>query len=602
MMEGMTTPDFSERLTSLRREISTAGFDGFIVPQADEYQSEDIPPCAQRVAFLSGFTGSAAMIVVLKDKAAFFTDGRYALQAAQQVPKALFALFDTEKKSPGVWLEENAAKGSKIAYDPWLHANEEIECLKKALAKIPAEAIPIPRNLVDMIWKDRPAPPAAPVHPYDLAYAGKTSAEKRREIAAMLKKKGNATVVITDAAEVAWLLNVRGGDVAHTPLPLSRAILNDDATAEWFVDSRKVTETLPLHLGKQVSILPPEDFPAALDRLARAGKPVSVDPAHAPGWITDYLRAAQVQIDYGDNPCATARAIKNAVELNGMRAAHCRDGAALTNFLAWLNRHWGKDRVTELDAMRKLAAFREANIHYCGPSFDTISAAGEHGAIVHYRATEESNAPLVLGQLYLCDSGGQYLDGTTDVTRTVALGEPSAEMRENFTRVLKGHIALATIRFPEGTTGADLDVLARQYLWRAGRDYGHGTGHGVGCYLSVHEGPQGISKRNKTPLKAGMIISNEPGYYKAGAYGIRIENLQTVIEIIGTPNADRKVFGFDTLTLAPIDLRLVDVSMLTEAESTWLNVYHMRVRQALRGIVDDAAGPWLESATKPLEK
>lgn len=598
----MTSSKFSSRLSSLRHEISIAGFDGFLVPMSDEYQSEYIPPCAQRVAFLSGFSGSAATIVVLKDKAAFFTDSRYTLQASQQVPQDLYSVFDTAATLPYAWLGEHAEKGAKIAYDPWLHSADGVERLKKALSAVGAVAVPVARNLVDMIWDDQPAPPAAPICAHDLAYAGRSSADKRREIADVLKKKKLAAVVITDASSVAWLLNVRGGDVANTPLPLSRAILKDDATAQWFVDARKLTENLPALLGAQVDILSPKDFPAALDRLAREGLPVLVDPSSASSWITDYLDAAGGKIERGEDPCDLPRAIKNATELDGMRTAHRRDGAALTNFLAWLDQHWEASSVTELDAERKLESFRAATSHYRGPSFDTISGVGEHGAIVHYRATEESNAPFLSGQLYLLDSGGQFLDGTTDVTRTVAIGTPSAEMRDRNTRVLKGHIALASIRFPEGTTGADIDVLARQYLWAAGLDYGHGTGHGVGCYLGVHEGPHAISKRNKVLLKPGMIVSDEPGYYKESHYGIRIESLLTVVEVHGLADAEHKMLGFETLTLAPIDRRLIEVSMLTKAEVIWLDAYHRRVRQELHSLVSDATVPWLETATLPIEK
>jgi Xaa-Pro aminopeptidase len=592
----------SERLTALRREISRAGLDAFIVPRTDEYQSEYISPSAERVAYLSGFTGSAATLIILKDKAAFFTDGRYTLQAARQVPQEWFSRFDTADKTPTSWLEENAEKGSRIGYDPWLHSVANIERLKKSLIKAGAEAVPVARNLVDLVWNDRPPPPAAPVYPYEISYAGKTSAEKRQEIAAALKKKNLAAAILADAASVAWILNIRGGDVLNTPLPLSRAILNDTGAVEWFVDAGKVKETLLLHLGGQITVSPPENFSTAVVQLAHSGNSVLLDPSRTPCWIADALRAAKGKIEQGEDPCALPRAIKNATELKGIRAAHVRDGAALTNFLAWLDGRWEKERVTELDAERKLEAFRAANADYRGPSFETISAAGEHGAIVHYRATEESNAPLLAGQLYLLDSGGQYIDGTTDVTRTMALGKPLAEMRENFTRVLKGHIAIASIRFPEGTSGADLDVLARQYLWAVGKDYSHGTGHGVGCYLGVHEGPQGFSKRSPTPLVPGMILSNEPGFYKEGHYGIRLENLVEVVEIAALSKATRKIFGFETLTLAPIDRHLIDVSLLTDADLVWLNAYHQRVRETLRPLIEEAAKPWLETATENMGK
>ncbi len=598
----MISAEFSEKLSALRREISIAGFDGFIVPRTDDYLGEYIPPCAERVAFLSGFTGSAATLVVLKDKAALFTDGRYTLQAARQVAREIFSLFDTAEKTPLSWLKENAGKGSKIAYDPWLHSIESVERLKAGLAEFEAEAIPVIRNLVDVIWENQPKPPAAPLAVHNLTYAGKSSTEKRREAAGILKNKNIAAAIIADPASVAWLLNVRGGDVAYTPLPLSRAILKDDGSMQWFVSSEKMDASLSAHIDARLTIASPDQLPEALKDLAKSGRNILIDPAQTPSWIADYLSAAQGKVVRGEDPCALLRAVKNAVELDGMRSAHVRDGAALTSFLAWLDTHWEKERLTEIDAARKLETFRAAVLHYRGPSFETISATGSHGAIVHYVATEETNASLSSGQFYLLDSGGQYLDGTTDVTRTITLGAPSAEMRENYTRVLKGHIALASIRFPEGTTGGDLDVLARQHLWLAGRDYSHGTGHGVGCYLGVHEGPVGISRRNKTVLRPGMILSNEPGFYKEGRYGIRIESLFTVVDIVGAAEGSGRTFGFDVLTLAPIDLRAIDVAMLTEAECAWINAYHRRVQKNLHPIVDSATALWLESATGSIEK
>jgi Xaa-Pro aminopeptidase len=371
---------------------------------------------------------------------------------------------------------------------------------------------------------------------------------------------------------------------------------------QWFIDSRKVSEGLSHHVGEQVSIETPEKFTNALDALAHKDKPVLIDPSNAASWISDYLLKAGVKIERGEDPCELPKAIKNAVEIDGMRSAHRRDGAALVKFFTWLEQNWEKSKLTERSAENKLASFRETNNNYRGPSFDTISGAGEHGAIVHYRATSETDAPLRDGILYLLDSGGQYLDGTTDVTRTIALGTPSAEMCDRYTRVLKGHIALASIRFPEGTTGAELDVLARQFLWEVGLDYGHGTGHGVGCFLGVHEGPQGISKRNKTVLKPGMVVSNEPGYYKAGHYGIRIENLQTVVEILGLTQSDKKYYGFETLTLVPLDRHLINIEMLTDTELKWVNVYHLRVRQVLRSMMDEPTAIWLEAATTPIER
>ena len=599
---GMTDTPFSEKLSALRVEILNAGFDGFLVPMADEYQSEYVPPSAQRIEFLSGFTGSAGFIIVLIDKAAFFTDSRYTLQASQQVPTDLFSIFDSAEKTPLAWLAENLEKGAKIAYDPWLHTADGVERLKKALIPCEAEVFGVVENFIDKIWQDRPSAPMEPVYPYDIVYAGRRSADKKRSIAEELKKKNLAAALITDAASVAWLLNVRGNDVANTPLPLSRAIIYDDGRVDWFVDPRKVTNSLPEYLGGETVIHSLDDFAPALTMLAKQDKPVLLDPSHAASWISDYLKNENGKIECGQDPCELPKAIKNAVELDGIRAAHRRDGAALVKFFAWLDQHWQKGNLTERSVENKLASFREANNNYKGPSFDTISGAGEHGAIVHYRATQASDAPLKSGILFLLDSGGQYLDGTTDVTRTIALGAPSLEMRDRFTRVLKGHIALASVRFPEGTTGSDLDVLARQHLWEMGLDYGHGTGHGVGCYLGVHEGPQGISKRNQVALKPGMVVSNEPGYYKAGHYGIRIENLQTVTEILGFSESTRKYYGFETLTLVPIDRKLIETSLLTDTELKWINAYHLRVRQVLRSMLDESTAIWLEAATLSIER
>ncbi|MDD4615624.1 MAG: aminopeptidase P family N-terminal domain-containing protein, partial [Alphaproteobacteria bacterium] len=444
----MKSPLFSERMSALRREIASAGLDGLLVPKTDEYQNEYVPPCAERIEFLSGFTGSAGSIVVLKDKAAFFTDGRYTLQAAKQVPKELFALFDVTDKLPAKWLEENAPKGSKIGYDPWLHSVDNVDLLRKALAKAEAKLVPAKKNLVDLVWKDKPAPPAAQVTSLDITYAGKESSEKRQEIAAALKKKNIGAAILTDPASVAWLLNVRGGDVAFTPLPLSRAIIHDDASVEWFVAAEKVPQALASQFGAQVAIHSPNNLPESLKRLS--SKTVLLDAMRTPSAVMDMLRETQAKIERGEDPCALPRAIKNKTELSGMRAANERDSIAVINFLSWLDAHWKKDRITECAAERQLLAFRRRLPLFQCPSFATISGTGEHGAIVHYEATEETDATLSEGQLYLLDSGGQYLDGTTDVTRTIALGAPTIEMQQNFTRVLKGHIALASICFPQG--------------------------------------------------------------------------------------------------------------------------------------------------------
>lgn len=587
--------DYASRLTALRARFIEKNFDGYLVPMADEYQSEYVPASAQRIAFLSGFTGSAGFIVVLKDKAAFFTDGRYTLQASTQISSELFYVFDTATKRISEWLPENLGKGTRIAFDPWLHTDDDIAHLRKTLAKHEIELVPLEGNLVDDAWTDRPAPPTEPVYAYDLAYAGQISAEKREKIAGELTKNKLAAAIITDTASVAWLLNVRGNDVPNTPLPLSFAILYANGQVDWFLDPQKITDGLTQHIGQDVRFKKPEEFAGALDALAASEKPVRLDLTESAHWIAERLRKANVKIDAGDDPSALPRACKNSVEIDGMRNAHVRDGAALVSFFTWLYKQ-PHGSVTELDAEAKLAEYRSANNLYRGPSFDTIAGAGPDGAIVHYRATQASNRKLESGQLFLLDSGGQYLDGTTDVTRTIAIGMPTDEMRDRFTRVLKGHIALASIRFPEGTTGADLEILARQYLWNAGYDYNHGTGHGVGSYLGVHEGPQSISKRNKVALKPGMVVSNEPGYYKNGSYGIRIENLQTVIELPEI-SGERKMLGFETLTLAPIDRNLIDTKLMTQADWNWLNAYHSRVYEVLSPLVSPEAQMWLLKAT-----
>ncbi|MDD5586253.1 MAG: aminopeptidase P family protein [Alphaproteobacteria bacterium] len=601
MNPATSAPDYAARLRALRDEIKRQKLDGFLVPTADEFQSETLPPCAERINFLTGFTGSAGLAAVMTDKAVFFTDGRYTLQAGQQIPAGLFTIFDSAKKTPSEWLKETARTGQKIGFDPWLHTAEGIERTKKALKKTGAELVPAASNPVDAIWKDRPAPPAAPIYAYDTTYAGQSSSDKRQKLAEELRKEGQQAAVITDPASIAWLLNVRGGDVPYTPLPLSYALLRADATVEWFVDPRKMTSGLEVHLGPDVLRYGVSEFPLALKRLGEMRSNVRIDPAETPYSVAKALEDSGAAIERSENPCALPKACKNPIELEGLRAAHRRDGAALARFFAWLDENATEGKITELIAGEKLLACRAGAPLYRGPSFAAIAAAGPNGAIVHYRATAETNRLLEPGSLFLLDSGGQYLDGTTDVTRTVAIGTPTAEMRDRFTRVLKGHIALAAIVFPEGTTGAELEVLARQFLWPLGLDYGHSTGHGIGNYLGVHEGPQALSRRSTTPLKPGMALSNEPGYYKTNKYGIRIENIQAVIERPEITSAERKMFGFDPLTLVPIDKRLVVFDMLSAAERKWLNDYHLRVRQAVRPLVDNGTAKWLDEATAPLD-
>jgi Xaa-Pro aminopeptidase len=494
--------------------------------------------------------------------------------------------------SPEKWLAEHLAPGKRIGFDPWLHSISEIERLAAVCTRAGAELVPLEANPIDAIWPDQPPSPLGPVMPHDIAYAGLNAEAKREQIANSLRAKNVDATVLTLPDSIAWLLNLRGSDVPHVPLPLSFAILNADATVDLFIDPRKMTEAATRHIGNNVTVYPPSALGAALDRLGALTQTVQLDPSTAPYGIAARLQAGGAQVARDMDPTMLPKACKNPVEIAGTERAHRRDGVALTRFLAWLAREAPSGKLREMDASDQLEGFRRDNGLCRDLSFDTISGAGANGAIVHYRATERSNATLTPGSLYLLDSGAQYPDGTTDVTRTIAIGEPTAEMRDRFTRVLKGHIALATVRFPAGTTGSQLDALARQPLWEIGLDYEHGTGHGVGRYLSVHEGPQRISKAaNAVALKPGMIVSNEPGYYKTGAYGIRIENLVLVRE------AKDKFLQFQTLTLAPIDRNLVEPSLMTKDELAWLNAYHARVLRKIGPRVDAETRKWLEQAT-----
>lgn len=590
----------ADRLNALRAEIAKAGLDGYLVPMADAYQNEYVPACWRRIEYLTGFTGSYAFIVVLAEKAAFFTDSRYTLQASAQVPESLYAFLDISKKSPSEWLLETLRPQMKIGFDPALHTVRQIERIETSLLKINASLTPVDENLVDIVWTDRPAPPCAPAFAHDPSYAGKSSAAKRHEQAEELRKRGLSAAILTDLASIAWILNVRGDDIPMVPLPLSKAILYADATVEWFIDPHKMTKGLDIHLGTDIHRYEEAEFVAALRRLGEARSRVLIDPDETPYGVLSVLRQSGAAIEKGEDPCSLPRACKNMTEIEGMRAAHRRDGAALVKFMAWFDGEAEDGNLTEMDAIEKLESFRAGGSLYRGPSFETIAGTGGNGAIVHYHATSETNGKIAPGHFLLLDSGGHYLDGTTDVTRTLPVGDVTTEMKDRYTRVLKGLIALSTIRFPEGTTGAELDTLARQFLWAEGLDYGHGTGHGVGSYSCVHEGPQGISSRNNVPLKPGMVVSNEPGYYKPRHYGIRLENLQCVVELFEISSPERKMFGFEPLTLAPFDKRVIAREMLTNCERDWLNAYHARVCKALRPQLDERVGAWLSSATSPL--
>ncbi|MDA0231070.1 MAG: M24 family metallopeptidase [Proteobacteria bacterium] len=593
------------RLADLRAAFRRQGLDGFVVPLADEHQGEYVARRSRRLAWLTGFTGSAGLALLLVEKAALFTDGRYTLQIENQTDGALYERHHITESPPYNWIEANLSAGMKMGFDPWLHSADQRRRLSEACARAGAELKPCDSNPLDEVWHAQPPRPVGAIVPQDIQFSGRESAEKRREIAGQVKQAGAAAAFLSAPDSIAWLLNVRGADVECAPLPQSFVLLQADGRVQWFVDPRKQVAELTAHLGDEITTASPEALGTALDSFGAADKSVMLDPATAPDWAVQRLCGAGAAIIKKPDPCALPKACKNAVELNGIRAAHLRDGLALTRFLCWLSGLDGSEEVTELMAVAKLAAFRAGGAHYRGPSFDTISGAAANGAIVHYRVTPESDRALQAGSLYLVDSGGQYLDGTTDVTRTVAIGAPTAEYRDRFTRVLKGHIALARARFPVGTTGAQLDSLARQFLWQAGLDYDHGTGHGVGAYLNVHEGPQRISK-HPTPaaLEPGMIVSNEPGYYKAGAFGIRIENLVTVIAATGLEGAERPTLAFETLTLAPIDRALVDLVLMNDEELDWLDAYHAMVRARLAPEL--APWPdvveWLTGAAAPLNR
>nr|WP_247890986.1 aminopeptidase P family protein [Azospirillum aestuarii] len=597
-------PDYASRIAALRGVLARADLDGFIVPRGDEHQGEYVPPRAQRLAWLTGFTGSAGHAIVGRQRAAIFVDGRYTLQVQAEVSGDLYEYRHLVDDPLTEWAGDALPRGGRLGYDPWLHTAGWVERTRQQLERIGLSLVPCPDNPVDRVWTDQPPPPLAPVVAQDIAFAGDSAADKRARIAGDLTRSGIGAVVLTQPDSIAWLLNLRGADVPCTPLPLSFAILKDDGQVDLFIDRRKLAPGVEAHLGNQVAVRAPDELGAALDGLGREGRKVLADPAGTSAWIFDRLHMAGAKLERDPDPCALPKACKNEAELAGTRAAHARDGAALVRFLHWLSQEAPSGTVTEIAAAERLLAFRRANDRFRGLSFDTISGAGPNGAIVHYRVSEATDRRLEPGSLFLLDSGAQYQDGTTDVTRTIAIGAPTPEMRERFTLVLKGHIAVSTARFPRGTTGSQLDTLARLPLWSLGLDYDHGTGHGVGSYLSVHEGPQRISKvPNSVALQPGMILSNEPGYYKTGAYGIRIENL-IVVQPLELPMAERPMLGFEVLTLAPIDRNLVEPALLTQAEIAWLNAYQTQVREALEprlaGDGDVEVSHWLRQATSPI--
>jgi Xaa-Pro aminopeptidase len=587
------------RLSAFREELTRRKLTGFVIPRADQQQNEYVAPSEERLAWLTGFTGSAGMAIVLMQEAALFVDGRYTLQGAKQVDAKAWSVESLVDPPPESWLAQHLKPGDRLGFDPWLHTSSAAERLSSACAKAGAELVAVERNPVDSIWTERPEPPVAPVAIHGAQFAGEAEAKKLIRIQQEIDKLGADALVLSDSHAVAWTFNIRGADVAHTPLPLSYALVPKDGRPTVFIDHRKLSNATRDHLEQSADVEEPNALTAKLAALAKTGASIALDSATAADALTRLITTAGGKAVRGSDPTSLLKAVKNTTEIEGTRGAHRRDAVALARFLAWIDREAPKGVLTEIDAVEALETFRRDTGALKDVSFPTISGTGPNGAIVHYRVTRKSNRRIAPGDLLLIDSGAQYEDGTTDVTRTIAIGEPTAEMRDRFTRVLRGHVAIARAIFPDGTTGAQLDTLARQFLWQAGIDFEHGTGHGVGSYLSVHEGPARISKLGATPLKRGMILSNEPGYYKTDGYGIRIENLElvTAADITG---AEKPMNAFETLTLAPIDRRLIDVSMLSKDELDWLNAYHARVNREVRSQLDEADQLWLDDATAPL--
>jgi Xaa-Pro aminopeptidase len=583
-------------LPALRQELARQGLDGFIVPRADEHLGEYVPAAAERLTWLTGFTGSAGLAVVLPAIAAVFTDGRYVLQLAEQTDPDVWQRLHITEQPPPDWLAEQAPKDARIGYDPLLISEDGL----KRYTEAGLHMVAVEHNPIDAVWTDRPAPPSAPALPHPLAYAGRTSEDKRADVAKALRDAKQDAAVLTDPASIAWLLNIRGGDVPFTPFALGFALVHADGATDLFMAPDKLPPETKAWFGNAVSVAGRDALAAALARLA--GKTVRVDASGSPVWFAQQLLKAGAVVSPASDPCLLPKARKNATEQQGARQAHLRDAVAVCRFLHWLSVRAGTGRETEISAAAALLAFRGQVDGFRGESFPAISGAGEHGAIIHYRVTEESNRPIKPNEVYLIDSGAQYADGTTDITRTVwtGPGDPPDEVRDRVTRVMQGHIAIATAVFPNGVGGAHLDALARRALWQAGLDYDHGTGHGVGSYLSVHEGPVSISRLARpVPIDVGMILSNEPGFYLPDHYGIRLENL-LLVQSADLPNASKPFLRFETLTLAPFDRRLLNPALMTAQEREWLDAYHTRVLEAVGPALGEAERRWLEAACAPL--
>ncbi|MFS2318361.1 aminopeptidase P family protein [Maricaulis sp. D1M11] len=589
-----------DNLPKLREALKALSLDGFLVPHEDEYDNEYLPDCNERLLWLTGFSGSAGAAIVMQDRAAVFVDGRYTFQVRDQVDGDLFAYESLiENAGAAGWLERNGRSGERVGYDPRLHSPDAMDRFQLAASRAGVELVAVDQNPIDHAWTDRPAAPTAQIIPHPDYLSGEAHTSKRERIGIALQKGRADAAVITAPPSIAWLFNIRGGDVSRSPLPLSSAILNADGTATLFVAPEKISDETRAHLGNEVSLRPESEFAAGLAEYA--DKTVRVDPASASAWVFDTLTAGGARIQKLDDPVLLPKAAKNTTEVEGARQAHIRDGAAIVRFLHWLDTEAQSGEIDEIQAAQKLESLRRDLPELRDLSFDTISGAQGNAAFAHYRVSEASNLKLARGSLFLVDSGGQYPDGTTDITRTIPIGDPTSEMVTQFTRVLKGYMALARVRFPKGTTGTQLDILARYPLWQAGFDYDHGTGHGVGSFLGVHEGPQRIGKApNSVALEPGMIVSNEPGYYKRDGFGIRTENLQVVSEATPIAGGERDMLGFETLTLAPIHRGLIDVTLLSPDELAWLDAYHLDVRTKLTPLLDDITAEWLRKATEPL--
>lgn len=592
------------RVTLLRQWLADNGLDGFLVPRADEHQGEYVADRSARLKWLTGFSGSAGVALVQRDRAFMFVDGRYTLQVRHEVDLDIFAIESLVDNPPASWIKDNLGKGARLGFDPWLHTIAEVKALKTSAEQSGATLVPLDRNPIDIIWKDQPAPPVAPVEIHPIGFAGELAKDKLARLVAAIGKEGATHAVLTDPSSIAWAFNIRGGDVPHTPLALGFAILAADGKHQLFMDQRKFSRTVAAYLTQLADLYEPGEFEAAVAALAKGGAKIALDPVLAAEKLRMLVEDNGGTFVSAADPARIPRATKNQAEIAGSRAAHRRDGAAVAKLLCWLERQ-KPGTLDEITVVTKLEEVRrqtgeETQMPLRDVSFDTISGSGPNGAIMHYRVSRATNRELANGELFLLDSGAQYQDGTTDITRTVPIGQPTEEMRERFTLVLKGMIGISTLRFPAGTRGSEIDAVARMALWKHGCDFAHGTGHGVGSYLAVHEGPQRIARTGTEKLMAGMMLSNEPGYYKEGSYGIRIENLILVTPAEQVEGGDIAMHGFETLTLAPIDIRLIRTDLLTREELHWLDIYHAWVLAEIGPMLDGETLAWLEKATAPL--